>query len=527
MITKAIGRRMGAEESDLHSPARILLSICLFPHAAILNLLLMKRSHLPTLIVLFLSGLLFASPNLVRAQQSKALRPASKTTLTSLSQAEALEDLHAFSQRLREEAAYIELHRAKPFEAIESLKQRLPATVSVADFTRELQRILSPVGDCHSSVSSKALDDEPGLWLPFRLAIAQGGIVAVTRENTSFIEPDFPYLVALDGKPLKTWLDAALKYEPVGSASQNLNVSVQGIRRVDVLRRDLGLADRKEVAVTFATSGGKTKEVTLPCRDRFSSLAKIQLGDSRRIGDIGYLRLPEMDDKLIPEAKQRMEEFRDTAGLIIDIRGNGGGTYGLMRTLFGYFLPADAAPFVCNIAAYRLAPQFKENHIEYRPTHRRNWSGWNPQDLAAIDAAMAKFKPSFELPTGQFSEWHFMILKCADFQYHYDKPVIVLCDQACISASDGFLAAFAELPKVTLMGVGSRGGSGSSRSVTLPRSGIAFKLSTMASFRPNGETFDGIGVAVDVQAPSPPEDFITRKDTVLDQALQRLNNPPK
>lgn len=102
----------------------------------------MKRLRLATLNILPLSGLLLASPSFVHAQQSKAKRPAAKA-ITILSQAEALEDLEAFSKRLREEAAYIELYRAKPFEAIENLKQRLPATVSVADFTRELQRILS------------------------------------------------------------------------------------------------------------------------------------------------------------------------------------------------------------------------------------------------------------------------------------------------------------------------------------------------------------------------------------------------
>lgn len=469
-----------------------------------------------------LTCLLLASSSLVSAQESKAPRSATKAVITSLSQAEALEDLGVFGKRLREEAAYIELHRAKPFEAIDALKKRLPGHISIAEFTRELQRIISPIGDCHSSVSSEAEAREPGLWLPFRVAIAQGGIVAVARENTSFVEPGFPYLAAIDGKPLKTWLDAALKYEPVGSATQNLYASLKGIRRLDVLRRDLGLAARNGVALTFADAAGKTKETMLPSRDRFSSPAKIQLGESRRIGDLGYLRLPQMDDKLIPEAKRRMEEFRDTAGLIIDVRGNGGGTYGLMRALFGYFRPADAAPFVCNIAAYRLAPQFKENHIEYRPTHRRNWPGWSAQDLAAIDAAMKTFKPAFTLPAGQFSDWHFMLLKHEDFQFHYDKPVIVLCDESCISASDGFLAAFAELPKVTLMGVASRGGSGSSRTVTLPCSGIAFKLSTMASFRPNGDTFDGVGVAVDVHARPPPEDFITGKDSVLAEAVQRL-----
>jgi len=485
----------------------------------------MKFPLLSLVPAVLLGALLLSPAARVVAQPSAApSAKAAPAAPSSLGRADALADLAALGQRLREEAAYLDLHQAKPFAAIESLRQRLPDQISVAEFTRELQKILAPIGDCHSSISSKALDAEPGLWLPFRLAVAQGGIIAVTRDNTAFVEPNFPYLVALDDRPLKDWLDAALTYAPVGSSSQNLSQSVHCIRRLDILRRDLGLAVRKDVAVTFANAAGKTKQVLLPGRTVFSSLAKIQIGESRRIGDLGYLRLPEMDDKLIPEAKKHMEEFRDTAGLIIDVRGNGGGRYGLMRALFGYFRPAAAGPFVCNIAAYRLAPQFHANHIEYRPTYRRTWSGWSSSDLAAIDAALANFKPTFPLPAGQFSDWHFMLLRCEDFQYHYAKPVIVLCDESCVSATDGFLAAFAELPKVTLMGVGSRGGSGSSRTVALPRSKIDFKLSTMASFRPSGATFEGHGVAVDVVAQPPPEDFITRKDSVLDQAVQRLTS---
>jgi hypothetical protein len=476
----------------------------------------------PRLCTAVLAGLLILSPRLVPAQPSDVRTTATAAVPASLSQADALADLAAFGQRLREEAAYLTLHQAEPFKAIEVLRQRLPAQIGIADFVRELQKILAPIGDCHSSVSHRALANEPSLCLPFRLATAKGGIVAVTRENTSFVEPDFPYLVAIDGRPLRDWLDAALVYAPIGSASQNLSQSVAGIRRLDILRRDLGLPARRDVDVTFANVAGQNKQVSSRCSDRSSSLAKIQIGTSRRLGDLGYLRLPEMDDKLIPEAKRRMEEFRGTSGLIIDVRGNGGGRYGLMRALFGYFRPSDAGPFVCNIAAYRRAPQFRADHIEYRPTYRRDWSGWSDPERVAIDDALAKFKPSFDFPSGQFSEWHFMLLKQDAFHYYYDKPVIVLCDESCLSATDGFLAAFAELPNVTLMGVASRGGSGSSRTVALPRSKIDVRLSTMASFRPSGATFDGQGVAVDIVAQPPPEDYITGKDSVLAQAVQRL-----
>ncbi len=198
----------------------------------------------------------------------------------------------------------------------------------------------------NAKFTCEADNREPGLWLPFRLAIAQGGVIAVTRDNTAFVEPGHPCLIAVDGKPLQVWLDAALKYEPVGSATQNLYASLKGIRRIDILRSDLGIAESASVALTFANTEGKRKDVTLPCRDRFSNFAQIRIG-------------------------------------------------------------------------------------------------------------------------------------------------------------------------------GSRGGSGSSRTVNLPRSGIAFKLSTMASFRPNGAPFEGKGVAVDVPAQPPPKDFITGEDTVLEQATGR------
>jgi hypothetical protein len=71
----------------------------------------------------------------------------------TLTRAEALEDLDAFAMRLEQEAAYLALHQSRPFEAVAALRLRLPDKISAPEFARELRKILSPIGDCHSSIT--------------------------------------------------------------------------------------------------------------------------------------------------------------------------------------------------------------------------------------------------------------------------------------------------------------------------------------------------------------------------------------
>ena len=110
----------------------------------------------------------------------------------------------------------------------------------------------------------------------------------------------------------------------------------------------------------------------------------------------------------------------------------------------------------------------------------------------------AKFKPDWKLPAGCFSAWHYMVLeRTPDTAFHYDRPLIILLDTGCFSATDIFLGGFSGHRNVTLMGTRSGGGSGRSRSEALPNSGLTVRMSTMASFRPNGQRYDGKGIAPD------------------------------
>src|SRR5262249_5911090 len=106
--------------------------------------------------------------------------------------------------------------------------------------------------------------------------------------------------------------------------------------------------------------------------------------------------------------------------------------------------------------------------------------------------------------------------------FHYDKPVAVLLDGDCFSATDVFLAAFSGGPGITLVGQPSGGGSGRAIAYRLPNSRLTVRLSSMVSFRTDGRLIDGRGVAPDVLVEPGTADFIGRGDAMLDAAVAAL-----
>ncbi|MHC4137953.1 MAG: S41 family peptidase [Planctomycetota bacterium] len=115
-----------------------------------------------------------------------------------------------------------------------------------------------------------------------------------------------------------------------------------------------------------------------------------------------------------------------------------------------------------------------------------------------------------------------MVVRAAPPASYYGRPVVVLMDVFCFSATDIFLGALDGLRNVTLLGVPSGGGSGRSQAVRLRHSGFDVRVSSMASFQPDGKLYDGNGVAPDVLVEPQATDWIGRTDTMLEAALKRL-----
>ena len=206
------------------------------------------------------------------------------------------------------------------------------------------------------------------------------------------------------------------------------------------------------------------------------------------------------------------------------MRGNGGGTRELLLALGGYLIGPKEPAVVGNIAQYRLSLRFDEDHLEARYMHRADWSGWNDRQREAIEAVAVAFKPEWQ-PVGEFSAWHYLVLDRTGHaaEYFYDRPVVVLSDSGCFSATDIFLGALELLPRVTLLGAASSGGSARSQSFRLPKTGLEVRCASMASFRPDGRLYDGRGVEVDVEVLPAPGDFLhAGGDAQLKAALERF-----
>ena len=446
-----------------------------------------------------------------------------------LSRRQAEEDLDELEWHLEHRYSYLKLKNVDYRAALDAVRAGLGEQVSRDAFAVQLMKVLALFGDGHTRVNDRPL---PAGYTPFLVGEAEGRLVAFRPDRSGFVDADHPFLKRLDGLDVAKWLQAAARLGPGGSPQALRRQSVENLRYVQYLRHELGLKAGEVLRLELESADAKRAravEVRIT-HDQPASGPWPRGGHRRLAGDVGYLRLDRMSDRpaFLKELVEAMAGFRDTKGLILDVRGNGGGSRAALRELFPFFLRPDDPPRVANVAAYRLGegekadePEgFLQNRFLYPAASRE----WNDEDRAAIARVAAGFRPEWAPPAGQFSAWHYFLLRprAGGAYYHYGRPVVVLMDAGCFSATDIFLGAFKGWRNVTLLGAASGGGSGRARPLRLHHSGLQLQLSSIASFQPDGKLYDDRGVVPDVEASSIATDLIGSTDSVLEAALKRL-----
>jgi hypothetical protein len=468
-----------------------------------------------------------------RVRMTRENRERIRRGASLLSRSQAEEDLAELRKLLEERYSYLTRRGVDYRTELDEILRRVGQAQPPDAFAVEVQKLLARFGDGHAGVEDLTRHLPPG-YLPFLVADAKGGVVAFQSDRSGFVDEERPFLKAIDGAGVERWIETAARIVPQGSPAFVRRNAVRNLRFVAFLRQELKLAAKVALEIEVAAEGGRNpRKLELRVSSRYPVYGEWPRGESRVLqGNIGYLRLAEMrgDAEFFERVAGEMERLRNTKGLVIDVRGNGGGSRQPLRALFPYFMKTDDRPHVANVAAYRLGPGEergrKEGYLENRFLFPATASVWKLAERAAITAAAKRFKPAWAPPPRDFSDWHYLVLSPsaarAGAPFFYSRPVVVLMNADCFSATDIFLAAFKGWRGVTLLGEASGGGSGRAETYRLARSGLEIRLSTMASFLPDGRLIDGAGIPPDVPLETLPADWIGRGDSQLDAAVARL-----
>lgn len=187
---------------------------------------------------------------------------------------------------------------------------------------------------------------------------------------------------------------------------------------------------------------------------------------------IGYLYYSSFGESFTDDQLAYLQEyFKDTEGLIIDVRGNLGGAADNVTQLMALF-----------VTETQTLGQMV--NLEY-------------------DGSVADIQvdPNETIPT-------------------YDKEIVVLTNRQCYSSCNIFAGFMSQLPQATLLGDTTGGGSGMAKGSDLAN-GWRFRYSAAKITLADGSEMEA-GVAPDVYMTTGPTEQLQGKDALIEEAMALL-----
>ncbi|MCW8848687.1 MAG: S41 family peptidase [Melioribacteraceae bacterium] len=453
-----------------------------------------------------------------------------RTLSPTISKKEAIDYLNRLQGIIENNFSYATKFDGNYLEALAAIKSSLNETIYLADLESKIIKFIALFGDGHAGyLFSSARYNRS--YLPFLIKKTKEGFIALSDERNSFLEKDFPVINKIDGIDIAKWIEASKLYTAKGSKQYVSSTTVRKLREINQLRLELNLPLNKQVSVELSSfDNAKIKTILLDLTDTKPIYGPGYDNESKILeSNIGYLRIKKME-KISDNIIELMNDFRNTEGLIIDVRGNGGGNRKIIVDLLPYFLEENEF-YLSNLAKYRIQPldekNLTEGYLEDRFLYPISSQRFNKDEKQILQEFIKKFNPLWIAPDSNFSNWHFMVHRKSDnpLSYHYTKKVVVLMDSDCFSATDVLLNSLKGRKNIVLIGTPSGGGSGRSYIYFFPGEPInILRLSTMISYKTNGELIEGNGIDPDIYLEESITDFMGQTDSMLDQAINVLKN---
>jgi len=402
------------------------------------------------------------------------------------------------------EALFAKVSREYPFteekhidwEALhQEFSPRMEAARNDAEFYKAVRDFTWQIPDSHvgMTLNAEVFIEEHGGGFGLILTELGDGRVLATQvfpagpASQAGIQVEAEILT-WNGVPISEAIAAVTPYfGPYSTEQQKRLEQVVFLTRVPVDTR---------LEVQFRNPGENEKEVTLQAAREFDSLflalpnqitdellPPVQ-GEVLDDSGIGYIRVNSFSDDYSLTARlwehyiERMVD-NEVAGLILDMRINGGGSSHLAHNFAGYFF---------------------ENEFDLYQTQYYNEN----KGIFTDDGTPDRIEPA---------------------PLYFDGPIVVLVSPYCFSACEGFTYALTRENRATIIGqyptAGAYGEVGRGQ-YELPGD-IQMQFPTGRSITPEGELLlEGVGVIPQIVVPVTEETALGEQDAVLETAIQTL-----
>lgn len=239
--------------------------------------------------------------------------------------------------------------------------------------------------------------------------------------------------------------------------------------------------------------------------------------------EVGYIRLKSVGPKHVWPDRSTIHLFLARtnppfAKLIIDVRDNGGGcTEYLYDTLMKRFLREPVS--YKHVTGVRR--RFLEDHSQaFIDRHRGSVS------IGANETSVLETPPPPEFDEGEWVFYEISRELKPENRYPFEGDVFVLVNDRTGSGADDFANAVKQTGMATLVGQDTHGSCAAYLGpvyVTLPRSGMEFRLEVDLLINPDGTYNEITGTPPDVRLPAAdvPED-LTREAVLRDEWVRKI-----
>lgn len=467
-----------------------------------------------------LSGLLLAGLIVggLPAHSALAAAPAATAAPAPLTRVQMEADLRQLAQVTKDAWAYV---KDKPQVNIDGLLTaalaRLDQTKTRLAFEDLMREFVAGLHDGHAYIYTPDLNLHPTYLWPIKLSDTSDGLLVSWLDRSLGKQPVLAVgdkLISVDGQPIDTLL----------ATEEKLTVaSTDGARRYYALQNIRRTFEPRPLSFSLERPDGSRYQARLAplsfVSEHDANLALKPFEWRRLQPDVGYLKIrtfePEREkwkqahttperEKVLKQAKATLAkafaELDSAHSLILDLRGNGGGTdllgiYVAQHLIKGSFTYCSRQ---ARISAEALAlPDWAVLKKYYQPG---SWSNTSARQIPADKHIRA-----------------------------YAGKVVVLMDEGSFSATDKLLACLADLlPNVVFIGRPSGGGTGSPREIaTLTHSKAVLTFCTMRIWSPNGRQIEGRGTQPTLAVRPSRADLLAGRDAELAAALNQATGQTK